>query len=291
MPYDLGTTTHGSTVVYDSGDFPKLFDWALDRVGYAGLRDEQARARRAGRHVGIGLAYVVEKSGLGPWESARVLVDGTGRVVVHTGHSLRRAGRRDRVRAARRRRPRRALRGRDRPLRRHRRAAGQRRRLRQPRHGGGRQRGGARGRAGAREAPGRGRPRARGAPRRPRAARRRRPRARRVGSRAAAARDRARGQREPGAGGRASAGPGGARLLHPGQDDVRPRAAPGPGRGRRRDGLPAHPALRRRLRRRPGHQSDARGRPDRRAASPRASAPRCTRSSPTTTTASSRRGR
>ena len=85
MPYDLGTTTHGSTVVYDSGDFPKLFDWALDRVGYAALRDEQAQARRAGRHVGIGLAYVVEKSGLGPWESARVLVDGTGRVVVHTG--------------------------------------------------------------------------------------------------------------------------------------------------------------------------------------------------------------
>ena len=85
MPYDLGTTTHGSRIVYDSGDYPGLFGWALDRVGYAGLRAEQAQARRAGRHVGIGLAYVVEKSGLGPWESARVLVDGTGRVVVHTG--------------------------------------------------------------------------------------------------------------------------------------------------------------------------------------------------------------
>jgi carbon-monoxide dehydrogenase large subunit len=85
MPYDLGTTTHGSTVVYDSGDYPRLFDWALDRVGYDTLRQTQADARRAGRHVGIGLAYVVEKSGLGPWESARVLVDGTGQVVVHTG--------------------------------------------------------------------------------------------------------------------------------------------------------------------------------------------------------------
>ncbi len=74
MPYDLGTTTHGSTVVYDSGDYPRLF-----------LRQTQADGRRAGRHVGIGLAYVVEKSGLGPWESARVLVDGTGQVVVHTG--------------------------------------------------------------------------------------------------------------------------------------------------------------------------------------------------------------
>ena len=48
MPYDLGTSTHGAAVVYDSGDFPKLFDWALDRVGYAALREEQARARRAG---------------------------------------------------------------------------------------------------------------------------------------------------------------------------------------------------------------------------------------------------
>jgi aerobic carbon-monoxide dehydrogenase large subunit len=85
MPYDLGTTTHGSTVVYDSGDFPKLFAWALDRVGYDNLRAVQANARGAGRHVGIGLAYVVEKSGLGPWESARVTVDSTGAVVVHTG--------------------------------------------------------------------------------------------------------------------------------------------------------------------------------------------------------------
>jgi CO/xanthine dehydrogenase Mo-binding subunit len=85
MPYDLGTATHGSPVVYDSGDYPTLFDWALDRVDYEALRQEQARARQAGRHVGIGLSYVVEKSGLGPWESARVLVDSTGAVVVHSG--------------------------------------------------------------------------------------------------------------------------------------------------------------------------------------------------------------
>jgi len=85
MPYDLGTTTHGSGVVYDSGDYPRLFDAALDRVGYETLRTAQAGARRAGRHVGIGLAYVVEKSGLGPWESARVVVDGGGDVVVYTG--------------------------------------------------------------------------------------------------------------------------------------------------------------------------------------------------------------
>jgi aerobic carbon-monoxide dehydrogenase large subunit len=85
MPYEVGTTTLERKIVYDSGDFPRLFTWALDRAGYVRLREEQARARQAGRHVGIGLAYVVEKSGLGPWESARVLVDASGRVVVHTG--------------------------------------------------------------------------------------------------------------------------------------------------------------------------------------------------------------
>jgi carbon-monoxide dehydrogenase large subunit len=85
MPYDLGTATHGSPVVYDSGDYPRLFAWALERVGYAGLRRAQEEARQAGRLLGIGLSYVVEKSGLGPWESARVLVDSTGAVVVHTG--------------------------------------------------------------------------------------------------------------------------------------------------------------------------------------------------------------
>jgi carbon-monoxide dehydrogenase large subunit len=85
MPYEVGTSTLGNKVVYDSGDFPRLFDWALDRTDYRKLRAEQAEARRAGRQVGIGLSYVVEKSGLGPWESARVLVDGTGKAVVHTG--------------------------------------------------------------------------------------------------------------------------------------------------------------------------------------------------------------
>jgi carbon-monoxide dehydrogenase large subunit len=85
MPYDLRTVTHGSAVVYDSGDFPRLFAWALDRVGYDALRAAQREARSAGRHMGIGLAYVVEKSGLGPWESARVSIDATGAVVVHTG--------------------------------------------------------------------------------------------------------------------------------------------------------------------------------------------------------------
>jgi len=85
MPYRVGTTTLDQKVVFDSGDFPRLFRRALDRFGYAALRAEQARARANGRCVGIGLAYVVEKSGLGPWEAARVSVDPSGAVSVVTG--------------------------------------------------------------------------------------------------------------------------------------------------------------------------------------------------------------
>ena len=48
-------------------------------------RREQAEARRQGRHVGIGVAFLVEKAGLGPWEYARVEVDATGHVVVYSG--------------------------------------------------------------------------------------------------------------------------------------------------------------------------------------------------------------
>jgi len=71
-------------LVVDGAEDVRIRPGVADRRKDA-LRASQGEARRAGRHVGIGLAYVVEKSGLGPWESARVAVDGTGAVVVHTG--------------------------------------------------------------------------------------------------------------------------------------------------------------------------------------------------------------
>jgi CO/xanthine dehydrogenase Mo-binding subunit len=85
MPYEVGTVTLGRKVVYDSGDFRRVLDRGLARFDYADARAEQARARAAGRLLGIGIAYVVEKSGLGPWESARVTVDPSGKVHVASG--------------------------------------------------------------------------------------------------------------------------------------------------------------------------------------------------------------
>ncbi|MFQ5946995.1 MAG: xanthine dehydrogenase family protein molybdopterin-binding subunit, partial [Anaerolineae bacterium] len=48
--------------LYDSGDFPATLDKALALARYDELRQEQARARAAGRLVGVGLAVAVDPS-------------------------------------------------------------------------------------------------------------------------------------------------------------------------------------------------------------------------------------
>jgi carbon-monoxide dehydrogenase large subunit len=85
MPYEVGGATLGQKTVYDCGDYRSAFEQALAAADYKALRDEQVAARRDGRYLGIGLGCVLEKAGLGPWEYARVEVDGSGRVVVYSG--------------------------------------------------------------------------------------------------------------------------------------------------------------------------------------------------------------
>ena len=85
MPYDVGGAAVSQRTVYDCGDYASALDHALDALGYEEARKEQAEARRQGRLVGIGIGCLVEKAGLGPWEYARVEVDGTGHVVVYSG--------------------------------------------------------------------------------------------------------------------------------------------------------------------------------------------------------------
>jgi carbon-monoxide dehydrogenase large subunit len=85
MPYEVGGGSLGQRTVYDCGDYRSAFELALAEVDYKRARAEQAEARRAGRYIGIGLGCVVEKAGLGPWEYARVEIDGSGRVVVYSG--------------------------------------------------------------------------------------------------------------------------------------------------------------------------------------------------------------
>src|SRR5262249_55338524 len=71
--------------VYDCGEYRSALDQTLELIGYEAARAEQAAARRQGRHVGIGIACVLEKAGLGPGEDARVEVDAPGHVVLYSG--------------------------------------------------------------------------------------------------------------------------------------------------------------------------------------------------------------
>ncbi|WP_037062896.1 xanthine dehydrogenase family protein molybdopterin-binding subunit [Pseudonocardia acaciae] len=66
-------------VVLDAGDYPGLLELARSRT-------EDWRAEAAARRgVGYGLAMFLEKSGLGPHETADVIVHPSGRVSVHSG--------------------------------------------------------------------------------------------------------------------------------------------------------------------------------------------------------------
>ena len=89
MPYDCGTKSFGMSTVYDSGDFPALFDELLRRLDYARARVEQAamNARPLGPRRGIGMAVYVEKTGLGPFETTQVEARADGTLVVDTGAS------------------------------------------------------------------------------------------------------------------------------------------------------------------------------------------------------------
>src|SRR5713226_7772445 len=87
MPYDCGTASFGVPTVYDSGDFPALFAILLERLGYDAARAEQRALGARGIRRGIGLAMYVEKTGLGPFETARVEARPDGRFTVATGAS------------------------------------------------------------------------------------------------------------------------------------------------------------------------------------------------------------
>ncbi|WP_152041735.1 xanthine dehydrogenase family protein molybdopterin-binding subunit [Salinigranum salinum] len=82
FPFETGL---GRT--YDSGEYEKTLDRALDLIDYEAFRERQRAAREEGRHLGIGLSCYVEACGAGPgmFESGVVRVKPSGRVVVKTG--------------------------------------------------------------------------------------------------------------------------------------------------------------------------------------------------------------
>lgn len=85
MPFDRCVDTLGTRVVYDSGDYVLLLDKLLAHLQYDRLSAELAARRAQGEKVGLGIAFFVEKSGLGPSDKALVSIDAGGRVEVVTG--------------------------------------------------------------------------------------------------------------------------------------------------------------------------------------------------------------
>ena len=84
--------------LYDSGDYHKLFNKAVEMADYDNMRRMQVAARAEGRVVGVGIVGCIEASGPAPsavagslgsavgfWESGKVRVHPTGKVSVFTG--------------------------------------------------------------------------------------------------------------------------------------------------------------------------------------------------------------
>jgi carbon-monoxide dehydrogenase large subunit len=85
-PYATGLTTAGrGPVDYDSGDYPRCMDLALEALDLPAARKEQARLREQGRYLGIGVVNYVEATATVPNESAVVRVHADGAVTVVSG--------------------------------------------------------------------------------------------------------------------------------------------------------------------------------------------------------------
>jgi aerobic carbon-monoxide dehydrogenase large subunit len=81
---------------YDSGDYPRAMQVALDKLGYKELRKEQAEKRKKGELMGIGVASFTEVVGAGPgkhydiaglrmFDSAELRVHPTGKAILKLG--------------------------------------------------------------------------------------------------------------------------------------------------------------------------------------------------------------
>ena len=137
MPYAVGMPYRdGQPIVYDGGDYPAALEKALEAVGgLSAFRERQRAARDDGRHLGLGFGCYVEGTGVGPFESALVRIDPSGKIFVSLRRLSARAGHGNDLCAGRGRRLARASRRRGRLACRH---GGDRHRLRhagEPHHG------------------------------------------------------------------------------------------------------------------------------------------------------------
>jgi len=85
LPCRRPLSTLGTDMVLDAGDYPALLAAAETEAARLGYHADVDRSRAAGRRCGLGLAVFLEKSGLGPQDTADVMVSKTGTVHVYSG--------------------------------------------------------------------------------------------------------------------------------------------------------------------------------------------------------------
>lgn len=85
-PFDVGFVSRdGTRRIYDSGNVPALLEKAISMIEIDAVRAKQAEMRKQGRYIGIGVACVVEESGLGPYEEVIIDMETDGTVMVRMG--------------------------------------------------------------------------------------------------------------------------------------------------------------------------------------------------------------
>jgi aerobic carbon-monoxide dehydrogenase large subunit len=81
MPYTRVLSAVEDPIVLEDADCVATFDRVVDLAG----RDQLLSRKAAGEHVGLGVGAYLERSGLGPWESASVFLSRDLPIVVRTG--------------------------------------------------------------------------------------------------------------------------------------------------------------------------------------------------------------
>ena len=86
FPWDVGLIYQdGGPTKYDSGNYQAGLDKLKILLDYDNFPEKQAEALKVGRYLGLGIAYYVEGTGIGPYEGAQVRVESDGRVFASTG--------------------------------------------------------------------------------------------------------------------------------------------------------------------------------------------------------------
>ena len=80
MPFKTGLT-----FTYDSGEFEKNMDLALDLADREGVKARKAEARKRGKLLGFGLSNTIERAGAPSTEGAEVRFDRSGSVILFSG--------------------------------------------------------------------------------------------------------------------------------------------------------------------------------------------------------------